>query len=592
VKQSHLIALGIVGALLAVVVTVLTAGFLVENEYRPPFHSDETQPVPRDRALAEIAADQVAADEEAGARYGRLGDGRSRAAKFVVAQLPLLILSFVLAVPILALVMEAVGFLSGDKGYDAVGRDLTRLLSIAFTAAIVVGAILALMVTVMDPRSVILSPAARPFAALFVVATGLLYVYHWSWGKLPTPVHAVMGLALSLVGMAVMFVANARALILTAPARVSDTGFPIRVWDAVTDLAWMPINVHRLLANLAFAGSVVAAFAAFRWLQSRSDGDRAHYDRMGYVGTIFAVTAFLGLCVANTWLAAGHTRPVQALGVTMMGGAFRWLSIVQAALIGLILLGANLYLWKGMGRVAGERGGFGAGKVLATLAAIGFAVWATPRSILSATPEVPGTSAYPLLGHLDLWSAANIAVNALIVVTLISFLLYLRSGKTPASSRAGIANSLQTLIIGAAAAFVLGVGLRGHFVEATERTNDSVYMVIAVLGALVLSTLVNLLIPQGSMLKRSPRWGEMPAASQYLLILLGVGFTWLMSLIGYVQSALRPHWDIYGIVREVYFLPTLRFAAGAAALTALAFFVVIGFVFWLASLGRGRASEA
>ena len=71
VRQSHLIALGIVGALLAVVVTVLTFGFLVENEYRPPFYSDGTQPVPRDQALAEIAAAEVADDEEAGAGYGR-----------------------------------------------------------------------------------------------------------------------------------------------------------------------------------------------------------------------------------------------------------------------------------------------------------------------------------------------------------------------------------------------------------------------------------------------------------------------------------------------------------------------------------------
>ena len=591
-KQSHLIAIGIVGALLAAVVTVLTFGYLVENEYRPPFHSDETRPVPRDQALAEIAADAIAADAEAGAGYGRLGDGRSRAANFVVAQLPLLVLSFMLAVPVLALIMEAVGILSGDAGYDFVGRDLTRLLSVAFTAAIVVGAVLALIMTVMDPSSMTLAPGVRSLAVLFLVAAGVLYVYHWSWGALPTPLHLALGLGLSLVGMAVMFVANARALILTSPARVSETGVPIRVWDAVTDLAWMPINVHRLLANLAFGGSVVAAFAAFRWLQSRSEGDRAHYDRMGYVGTIFAVTAFLGLCVANTWPAAGPARPVQALGVTMMGGAFRWLSIVQAGLIGSILLVANLYLWKGMGRVERGRGGYGAGKFLAAIVAIGFAVWATPRSILSAAPEVPGTSAYPVLGHLGLWSAANIAVNVLIVVTLISFLLYLQSGKKPASSRLGIANALQTVIIGAAAAFVLVVGLRGHFVEASARTNDSVYMVIAVLGAVVLSTLVNLLIPQGSMLKRSPRWGEMPASSQYLLILLGVGFTWLMSLIGYVQSALRPHWDVYGIVRDVYFLPTLRFAAGVAALTALAFFVVIGFVFWVASLGRGRASEA
>jgi hypothetical protein len=592
VNPKHLIALGTVGALFAAVATVLVFAFLVENEYRPPFRSDEAQTVPRDRALEELAAADVAADEEAGARLTKLGDVRSRAAKLVFAHLPLLVLSFVLAVPILATILEAAGVMSGDRGYDAVGRDLTRLLSIAFSATIAIGAIVAAMVWVMAPASGIFTPSLKICAVLFVVATLGVYLHHGTWGKLPAPVHLAMGLALSLVGVAIMFVANAWALIVTAPARISDAGSRIRMWDAITDPAWMPINLHRLLASLAFAGSVVAVYAAFRCLQSRSDDDRAHYDRMGYVGMLFAVTAFLGLCVASTWLAGGLEGTVHALGVTMMGGAFRWLSVIQAALTGLILVGANFYLWNGVARVEGERGGFGAGKTLAAIVAIGFAVWATPRSILSVTPEVPVTSLYPVLGHRGLWSAANLAVNALIVITLIGFLLRLRAGKKPAASRLGVASALQTLIIGAAAAFVLVVGLRGHFLEAPAWINDSVYMVVVVLGALVLATLVNLLLPQGAMLKRSPRWGEMPASSQVLLILLGVGFTWLMSLIGYVQSALRPHWSVYGIARDVYFLPTLGFVAGVAALTTLAFLVVMGFVFWLAGFGGRKAITA
>ena len=39
----------------------------------------------------------------------------------------------------------------------------------------------------------------------------------------------------------------------------------------------------------------------------------------------------------------------------MMGGAFSWLFIIQAVLIGNLFLAANYYLWLGMGRVEGAQ---------------------------------------------------------------------------------------------------------------------------------------------------------------------------------------------------------------------------------------------
>ncbi len=42
-------------------------------------------------------------------------------------------------------------------------------------------------------------------------------------------------------------------------------------------------------------------------------------------------------------------------GITMMGGAFSWLFIIQAMLIGNLFLAANYYLWLGMGRIEGAQ---------------------------------------------------------------------------------------------------------------------------------------------------------------------------------------------------------------------------------------------
>ena len=83
------------------------------------------------------------------------------------------------------------------------------------------------------------------------------------------------------------------------------------------------------------------------------------------------------------------------------------------------------------------------------------------------------------------------------------------------------------------------------------------------------------------------RWGRIPAISQYVLIFIAVTFTWLMGLMGYVRSGLRQHWHVYGIIRDRSvdaFTPTLGFATKVVSVTVLVFFLLIGFVFWIASL--------
>ena len=109
----------------------------------------------------------------------------------------------------------------------------------------------------------------------------------------------------------------------------------------------MPINVHRVIANVAFGGSIAAAYAAVKFLQAETDEERAHYDWMGYIGNFVAISAFLPLPFAGYWLAKEIYGYSQTLGLTMMGGAFSWLFIIQAVLIGYLFLAANYYLWLG-----------------------------------------------------------------------------------------------------------------------------------------------------------------------------------------------------------------------------------------------------
>jgi hypothetical protein len=79
----------------------------------------------------------------------------------------------------------------------------------------------------------------------------------------------------------------------------------------------------------------------------------------------------------------------------MMGGAFSWLFIIQAVLIGNLFLAANYYLWLGMGRIEGRRSSRSTSSTCCSGIACCFAVWATPRSIIATVSEVRPWAAPP-----------------------------------------------------------------------------------------------------------------------------------------------------------------------------------------------------
>ena len=592
------IAAGIV-ALLGLAVIVGISAFLMNREYQAPYRTPagETVETPRDQGLADQRAAQEAVDkakpyEEAAYRpFPKIG---SRVAVWIAAQLHLLFAAFVLAVPIFALIIEYIGYRTKDPRYDRLAYEFTKLLSVSFSLTATFGAMLTFGLIILYPKFTnylvsVFSPTFLPYVGLFFLEAFLLYTYYYGWHKFSPRVHLLLGLGLNLVGTAIMLIANAWLTFMTSPAGVSDTGAVISTWEAVTNFTWMPINIHRIIANVAFGGSVAAAYAAFKFLGAKTDEERAHYDWMGYIGNFVAISAFLPLPFAGYWLAKEIYAYSQTLGLTMMGGAFSWLFIIQAVLIGNLFLAANYYLWLGMGRFTGAEHFQKYIKYLLILVAICFAVWATPRSIISTVSEVRamGGSAHPALQFLGVMSAKNTAVNILILTTFLSFLLYRRCGKTATVKWAKAGDRAQLAIFLVVAAFVLFLGIYGYFVEATVRIGFSIPQVLSVLFAMVAVTAIDIFLFRNARTTGEARWGQIAPISQYVLIFIAVTFTWLMGLMGYVRSGLRQHWHVYGVIRDTSvdaFTPTLGFATKIVSVTVLFFFVLISFVFWLASL--------
>ena len=501
---------------------VIIATFLTNREYKEPYRAPAAtvDATPRAEGLVAEEADAAAkarATPYAEAEYRRFPVVGSRVAIWAVAQLHLLFAAFVLAVPIFALIIEAIGYKTGDLRYDRLAHEFTKLLSVSFSLTATFGAFLTFMLIALYPKFTnylmsVFSPTFLPYVLLFFFEAAFLYTYYYGWGKFHPLVHLGLGLGLNLVGTAIMLIANSWLTFMMSPAGVSDTGAVISLYEAVYNFTWMPINVHRVIANVAFGGSVAAAYAAFKFLQAETDEERAHYDWMGYIGNFVAISAFLPLPFAGYWLAKEIYAFSQTLGLTMMGGAFSWLFIIQAVLIGNLFLAANYYLWLGMGRVEGAQPLQKFIKYLLIGIALCFAVWATPRSIIATVSEVRamGGSAHPILGFLGVMSAKNTAVNILILTTFMSFLLYRRTGKIATVPWAKMGHAAQLFIFAGVAIFVISLGVYGYFVEATVRIGLSVPQVSSVLFAMVSITAIDIFLFRGAKMTGDVRWGRMP----------------------------------------------------------------------------------
>ena len=599
-NRKLLFVLGPVAALVIFLGTVkMVSVFVSRSEYKEPYRTPAAAVDATPRAGG-VAAEKAATETNDRAKpyveaeYRKFPVVGSRVAIWSVAQLHLLFAAFVLAVPIFAFIVEAIGYKTGDPRYDKLAHEFTKLLSVSFSLTATFGAFLTFMLIILYPKFTnylmsVFSPTFLPYVLLFFAEAFFLYTYYYGWGKFHPLVHLGLGLGLNIVGTAIMFIANAWLTFMMSPRGVSDTGAVLSVWDAVYNYTWMPINVHRIIANVAFGGSVAAAYAAFKFLQAETDEERAHYDWMGYIGNFVAISAFLPLPFAGYWLAKEIYAYSQTLGLTMMGGAFSWLFIIQAVLIGNLFLAANYYLWLGMGRVAGVQPLQKFIKYLLIGIALCFMVWATPRSIIATVSEIRamGGSSHPVLGYLGVMSAKNTAVNILILTTFMSFLLYRRTGKIATVAWAKMGHAAQLGIFATVAIFVIFLGVYGYFVEATVRIGLSVPQVLSVLFAMVSITAIDVFLFRGASKTGEVRWGRIPAISQYVLIFIAVTFTWLMGLMGYVRSGLRQHWHVYGVIRDQSvdaFTPTLGFATKVVSVTVLLFFVLIGVVFWITSL--------
>ena len=133
-KRRLLFVVGPFTGLVMFASVVMIAMFLTNREYKEPYRAPSAivDTTPRVEGLAaETAAGEATAKARpyADAEYRTFPIVGSRVAIWAVAQLHLLFAAFVLAVPLFAFIIEAIGYKTGDRRYDRLAYEFTKLLS-------------------------------------------------------------------------------------------------------------------------------------------------------------------------------------------------------------------------------------------------------------------------------------------------------------------------------------------------------------------------------------------------------------------------------------------------------------------------------
>ena len=569
---------------------------------------DILNPVPGAMAQspADAAPQALGAPELTRADYPQHGFS-SRSMVWVLAQMHLFLAAFVLAVPLFVLVIEFIGVKTGDSRYDDMAHEFMKISMTAYSLTALFGGALAFALFLLYPQFMgymmrVFNTQTLFYALLFFLESTVLYVYYYSWKRMARGnakwVHLSVGLLLNVVGTTLLVMANAWATFMMAPSGVDASGAVTgSIWAIMRGPLWNPLNLHRFIANIAFGGALVGAYAAYKFLAARSQAERAHYDWMGYTANFIAILAFLPLPFAGYWLMAEIYAYSQQMGITAMGGILAWLFIIQAVLIGTILLAGNYYLWSGMSRTDGAQRYQWLVKYIAVVLVLGFLVWVTPHTLLLTSSEIAtlGGSHHHLLGPLGIMPAKNIAVNLMLVATFLSFQLYRRSDKIVTVAWEGLGNALLVSIYAVAVVNIVFAGVYyGYFTNTVYKVGSSVLQVASTLLVIISGVVIDTLMFRGAKTLPS-RWGQVSQRSQYALFALPVAFTWLMALMGYVRSSVRTHWHVYAVMRDNSpdnFIPSIGHAGNMMTLVTILFLLAALFIFWIASLGSEPRSVA
>ncbi|MDQ6735052.1 MAG: cytochrome ubiquinol oxidase subunit I [Nitrospirota bacterium] len=504
----------------------------------------------------------------------------NRTGVWIVAQLHILFAGFILGAPIFIVISEWLGYRKQDPRYDRLAKEVTKVTVILYSMTALTGGlfIFVLLATYPQFTTWLINHFFLIFAViyplLFIGETIVLYLYFYSWDALKGEKkgrHIAIGVLLNLIGTITLFVIDGPTSFMNTPARATE-GISLvdfiqtaPLWDKIFNYSWIPMNLHRLVGNVTFGGFIAGLIAAYMYMGAKKDEDRAYYDWMGFVGNLIGVGALLFLPFMGYLYAYELCDYDASICPYMMADQLSMFFEMQGAMVGLIFLGSNYYIWLSMKRVEGvERVRMSLLTVLVMIA-LPFVMTYTwtlfpvpdPKSLAVLIPLILIPVVFGRLVPLTVSSRTMIKVGFLMVV---------------------IGNAIWMTPHGFVATQALST-------EHLELPSDWSWLALmpaknSAAFTLVFVTVVNYILYNRAIRQGTIVWGKIDFAAQFVLVFLAFSMIWTMGLMGAIRSLLRKYFHTYNLVPDFTsesFTPTLSYSAWTVTGITLAFYLVVSF---------------
>jgi cytochrome bd ubiquinol oxidase subunit I len=503
----------------------------------------------------------------------------NRTAVWIVAQLHILFAGFILGAPIFVVISEWLGYRKQDPRYDRLAKEVTKVTVILYSMTALTGGlfIFVLLATYPQFTTWLINQFYLVFAViyplLFISETILLYMYFYTWdawkGEKKAR-HIALGVLLNLIGTITLFVIDGPTSFMNTPVKaegISPQEFlaTATLWDKIFNYSWIPLNLHRLVGNVTFGGFVAGLIAAYMYMGAKKEEERAYYDWMGFVGNLIGVGALLFLPFMGYLLAYELCDYDASICPYMMADQLSMFFEMQGAMIGLLFLGSNYYIWLSMKRIEGVE------KVRMTILAP-IVMVALPLVMTKVMTDYPVPDATSLAFLLPLL-LAPFTVGRFIPLTV--------------SARTVIKVGFLMVVVGDA------IWLTPHgfvptgakLVAELELPSDWNFLALmpaknSAAFTLVFVTVVNYVIYNRAINQGTIVWGKIDFVSQFVLIFLAFTVIWTMGLMGAVRSLLRKYYHTYNLLPDFTaesFTPTLSYSAWWITGITVVFYAVVSF---------------
>ena len=530
----------------------------------------------------------------------------NRVAVWVVAQLHILFAAFILGAPIFVVVSEFLGWKNQDARYERLAKEVIKVTVILYSMTALTGGlfIFVLLATYPQLSGWLITHFFDIFAIwyplLFIAETIVLYLYWYTWDALQGPLklrHIALGVLLNLIGTVTLFVIDGPTSFMNTPVKSAE-GLDLKtfiettatLWDKMNNFSWWPLNIHRLIGNVTFGGFIAGLIAAYMYLMSKTDEDRAFYDWFGFVGNMIGVGALLLLPFAGYLLAYELCDYDASICPYMMSDQLSMFFEMQGAMVGLIFLASNYYIWLSLKRVEGleqVRMRTTTLVLMASIPVVFMLIWTKypipePKAFIL---PVLWVAAFLFAGKFLKWTVpAQTLVKVAFLMVIIGNAIWMTPHAFVATQALAPDDGSLSLPHGE-----LNLG----FITVDWGMLALMPAKNAAAFTLVFVTICNYVLYNRALRKGRILWGKIDFVSQFVLIFLAFSAIWTMGLMGEVRSLTRKYFHVFNLQYDFTpeaFTPTLAFSSWVITGVTLTFYIVVSFAIVLTlRIGKEKA---